>query len=89
MNPRFAKVKASSGFGDVIIPWNNCRSDAGRRDLDGSTERWVLTGLSKDNGFLFHLTFWSPSNSHRTSMAILKSLPFEFSDDNSEIFNEL
>jgi hypothetical protein len=49
MNLRLAEVKASSPFGDVIIPWNNCRPDAEKRDLDGSTERCVLTGLSKNN----------------------------------------
>jgi hypothetical protein len=49
MNLRFTKVKASSRFGDMIIPWNNCQPDVGKRDLDGSTEICVLTGLSKDN----------------------------------------
>jgi hypothetical protein len=49
MNLRFAKIKASSRFGDMILPWNNYRPEAGKRNLDDSTERCVLTGLSKNN----------------------------------------
>jgi hypothetical protein len=49
MNLRFAKVKASSGFGDGIIPWNNYQPDAEKGDLDESTERCLPTGLSRHN----------------------------------------
>jgi hypothetical protein len=75
MNLLFAKVKASSPFGDVIIPWNNCRPDAGKRDLDGSTERRVLTGLRKNNEFQIpdratvasvSPQTWSPTKAHWT-----------------------
>jgi hypothetical protein len=49
MNRFFAKVKASSRFGKMIIPWNNYRPDPGKRDLDGPTERCGLTRLSKNH----------------------------------------
>jgi hypothetical protein len=47
MNLCFAKVKTSWRFATVIIPWSNCGPDAGQTDLDGSTERYIITRLSK------------------------------------------
>jgi hypothetical protein len=47
MNLRFAKVKASSHFDDVMIPWNSFWT--GKNDVDGCTEGCVLTGSSKNN----------------------------------------
>jgi hypothetical protein len=49
MNLRFAKIKTSSRFGDVIIFWNNCRPDAGKGNLEGSAERCLLTKLTKNS----------------------------------------
>jgi hypothetical protein len=86
LNLRLAKVQASSRFGDVIIPWNNCQPKARKRDFGGPIERCVPIGLSKSNASsigdrttlaLFYVTFWCPSRSHWTSMAMLKILPFD------------
>jgi hypothetical protein len=49
MNLRFVKVKASSRIGAVMIPWNNRRPDAEKRNLGGSTENCILTGLRRNN----------------------------------------
>jgi hypothetical protein len=48
MDLRFAKVKASLRFVDVILPGNNFQPDAGKRKKAGSTERYGLTGLSQN-----------------------------------------
>jgi hypothetical protein len=45
-------LRQSQGFLTLwhrSIPWNNCWPDAGQRDLDGWTERCVITGLRKDS----------------------------------------
>jgi hypothetical protein len=47
MNLPFAKVKATSRFVDMIVPWNNCRPHTGKRDFDGPTEKCGLTRLRK------------------------------------------
>jgi hypothetical protein len=110
MNLRFAKIKACSRFGDVIIPMNNCRPNAGNRNLDGSIEGYVLTGLSKNNESSIEGRVQWPFVSLHILTSINISLNYsghtdiyffwhttehnaqsytEFSEDNSEIFDEL